>query len=254
MPVAIQFRRDNAATWLTANPILLEGEIGVELDTKQFKIGDGASTWAELEYAQRGPRGYEIQYSWNGTQLGLKRADEASYTYANLKGEQGIQGIRGYDFQFTWDGTQLGVKTSNDAEYVYVNLKGEQGIQGIQGIQGPRGYDLQFIWDGTSLGVRTSDQLEYSYVNLKGEQGVQGPKGDQGPGNLNHTGAWVTATLYSENDIVKAVDSLFYRCTAEHMSGGTTEPGEGESWESSWELFGGGGGGGGDFLVMQVFS
>ena len=43
---------DTKANWDTKADkfILLKGEIGIETDTKKFKIGDGTSTWAELDY------------------------------------------------------------------------------------------------------------------------------------------------------------------------------------------------------------
>lgn len=47
----LQFRRDTAANWTSANPTLEEGELGLELDTSQFKIGDGATAWTSLTYA-----------------------------------------------------------------------------------------------------------------------------------------------------------------------------------------------------------
>ena len=43
-------RKDTAAGWTAANPILLLGEIGYETDTKKFKIGDGATNWNSLDY------------------------------------------------------------------------------------------------------------------------------------------------------------------------------------------------------------
>mgnify|MGYP005948395569 CR=1 FL=1 len=45
-----QFRRDTSARWTEINPILLEGEIGVETDTKLRKMGDGTNTWNNLDY------------------------------------------------------------------------------------------------------------------------------------------------------------------------------------------------------------
>lgn len=39
-----------AQEWVSKNPILLAGELGVESDTEQLKIGDGIHTWKELEY------------------------------------------------------------------------------------------------------------------------------------------------------------------------------------------------------------
>ena len=43
-------RKDTAAGWTAANPILLLGEIGYETDTKKFKIGDGTTNWNSLSY------------------------------------------------------------------------------------------------------------------------------------------------------------------------------------------------------------
>ncbi len=47
----IQLRNDTAAKWAEINPVLLKGEIGIEIDTRQFKIGDGTETWSNLSYA-----------------------------------------------------------------------------------------------------------------------------------------------------------------------------------------------------------
>jgi hypothetical protein len=41
MAIRIQFRRDLAVNWTLNNPILLNGEIGIETDTLKFKIGNG---------------------------------------------------------------------------------------------------------------------------------------------------------------------------------------------------------------------
>lgn len=46
----VQFRRDTKARWAEVNPILAEGEIGLETDTNNIKMGDGVHTWNELEY------------------------------------------------------------------------------------------------------------------------------------------------------------------------------------------------------------
>lgn len=46
----ILLRNDTATAWTTANPVLLRGEIGIEIDTNKFKIGDGTKTWSALSY------------------------------------------------------------------------------------------------------------------------------------------------------------------------------------------------------------
>ena len=47
----IQLRRDTAANWVSNNPILLSGELGIETDTLKFKIGNGSRWNATTSYA-----------------------------------------------------------------------------------------------------------------------------------------------------------------------------------------------------------
>lgn len=46
----IQLRHDTANNWSAINPILLEGEVGLELDTGKQKVGDGVTAWNNLDY------------------------------------------------------------------------------------------------------------------------------------------------------------------------------------------------------------
>lgn len=46
----IQLRRGGAQEWANANPTLAQGELGIELDTGRFKIGDGVTPWNSLRY------------------------------------------------------------------------------------------------------------------------------------------------------------------------------------------------------------
>ena len=46
----IQLRNDTAANWATLNPVMLKGEIGIEIDTRKIKIGDGIASWENLKY------------------------------------------------------------------------------------------------------------------------------------------------------------------------------------------------------------
>jgi hypothetical protein len=48
--VRIQLRRDTAANWSSVNPILGNGEMGVETDTLKIKVGNGTSTWSARPY------------------------------------------------------------------------------------------------------------------------------------------------------------------------------------------------------------
>lgn len=52
MPIKLQIRRGTASAWSSASPspTLLAGEIGLESDTGNVKVGTGALTWANLGY------------------------------------------------------------------------------------------------------------------------------------------------------------------------------------------------------------
>ena len=60
----IQIRRDTASRWATANPILADGEMGLEKDNSniKIKIGDGIHPWNELKYISSGEFIINIDY------------------------------------------------------------------------------------------------------------------------------------------------------------------------------------------------
>lgn len=104
-------------------------------------------------------------------------AEGGSEGEPGLPGKDGQDGI---GLQFTWNGTQLGIKREDETEYTFEDLEGERGPEGPKGEQGVQGDSLEFHWNGTSLGVRIEGQSQYQYVNLKGPKGDKGDKGDQG--------------------------------------------------------------------------
>lgn len=63
-------RRDTAANWTSANPVLAAGEIGVELATppnaQRIKVGDGATAWNALPYFSERPIPSAIGATFNG--------------------------------------------------------------------------------------------------------------------------------------------------------------------------------------------
>ena len=66
MTARVMTRRDTAANWTLNNPILRVGEEGLEMDTKQYKVGDGVTDWQNLPY-------------WN-SRPGVKTIATATYT------------------------------------------------------------------------------------------------------------------------------------------------------------------------------
>lgn len=53
----IQLRRGTAAQWTAANPVLAQGEPGIETNTGKQKFGDGVTAWNFLPYASKGDTG-----------------------------------------------------------------------------------------------------------------------------------------------------------------------------------------------------
>ena len=56
----IQLRRDTSANWSRVNPILEDGEPGLDITTNQIKYGDGSTDWDNLPYASGGGGGDSI--------------------------------------------------------------------------------------------------------------------------------------------------------------------------------------------------
>jgi hypothetical protein len=50
----IQIRRGTASQWASTNPILADGELGFETDTKKGKLGNGVTAWNSLPYSFTG--------------------------------------------------------------------------------------------------------------------------------------------------------------------------------------------------------
>lgn len=143
----IQLRRDVSTNWITVNPILADGEVGLEQDTNQFKIGNGVSTWSSLPYGGlRGEPGLSaytiaVENGFTGTE---------SQWLTSLIGPQGATGAMGPQGPIGETGP--------------TGPQGPQGLQGIQGIQGEIG-----------------PQGPAGLVGPQGETGPQGPQGAQGP-------------------------------------------------------------------------
>jgi hypothetical protein len=79
MAVRIQLRRDTAANWVSSNPTLRAGEIGIETDTLKFKVGTGSTPWNSITaYANVVPG------DLNNTLNGYLETGDLSVTVAEL--------------------------------------------------------------------------------------------------------------------------------------------------------------------------
>lgn len=74
---AIQLKRGTASQWYDKNPVLKNGELGIETDTKKIKLGNGTNQWRSLAYVNVVPSdlantiGSYLEVSEKGTPGGL---------------------------------------------------------------------------------------------------------------------------------------------------------------------------------------
>lgn len=72
----IQIRRDTAANWTSADPILAAGEPGFETDTGKVKFGDGSTHWTSLAYISGGGGGGASPLTTKGDVWGFDTVDD----------------------------------------------------------------------------------------------------------------------------------------------------------------------------------
>lgn len=129
-------------------------EFAVEDGQNAYELWIGQGKEGDIEDFFEFYRGYSLDFTWRGTELGVKKSNEENYTFVDLRGQIGPNGR---NLEFTWFGTNLGVRLEGEAEYQFVNLIGQTGKS------------LEFIWRGTELGVRAEGETEYKFVDLVGQ-------------------------------------------------------------------------------------
>ena len=192
MAVKIQVRRGTATEWTAANPVLMEGELGVELDTGLWKVGNGLDEWNTLGYAY-GP-GLKGDTGDTGSQ-GNPGIDGATWHSGSADPATGLGAVN--DFYLNTTSADVFKKTGTTTWTLQGNIRGEQGIQGAKGVPGEDGA----VWyngiiapaSGTGavgdyyLDTVTGDVYEKTGAttwtlsgNIRGPQGEQGIQGATG--------------------------------------------------------------------------
>lgn len=150
MATRVQFRRGLAANWTSANPTLAQGEMGIELDTDLFKIGDGLTAWNDLGHGGlQGPQGTSINV------IGSVENEADLPASANQNDAYIVQSNGDL---YIWD-------VITDMWDNVGQIVGPEGPQGIQGVKGDTGE-----------------------TGATGSQGIQGETGPQGQGETGQQG------------------------------------------------------------------
>ena len=62
MSKVIQHVRGNMLDWFNYNPVLSNGELGIESDTNRIKVGNGIDGWNNLTYITDKHFSFLLQY------------------------------------------------------------------------------------------------------------------------------------------------------------------------------------------------
>lgn len=120
----IRPRRGTVTQWATVNPILAEGEIGIEFPNTgvgtgkvKIKFGDGSTRWNSLPYAVEMVDESTVRYNETNDTIELKAGNEwIEWKNAGLQGEYIIRdGVLNSDYTFSayYDTTMSVVQESD---------------------------------------------------------------------------------------------------------------------------------------------
>jgi len=125
--IQLEFRRDISSNWTSQNPVLASGEIGINTDTYQFKIGNGTQVWTLLPYAgivgPTGPLGPSLGGTGDTGPTGYR--GPTGNTGPTGRSPTGVTGPTGYT-GFTGATGPTGLAAT--------------GYTGATGVTGPTGY------------------------------------------------------------------------------------------------------------------
>jgi len=162
--IQLQFRRDTSTNWTSANPLLASGEMGIELDTRKFKIGDGCLNWNNLPYGGlQGPPGPAGGGGGGGGVTSIVAGTNVTITPSNGLGAVTINasgGGGGGGVTSIVAGTGVSITPSNGLGAVTINASGGGGTY-----QGPYIIKISTL---TSTSIGTLVSATYNGTPLTG--------------------------------------------------------------------------------------
>ena len=163
-------RRDTPENWTARNPVLADGEIGIERDVPttyfKMKIGDGSTPWNDLDYfggeggtvSMRVDSGY-IQYSnddgdtWNNL---IAVADLEGPP--GPEGDPGPAGDDGREVELQAGATHIQWRYVGDPTWTdLIAIEDIEGPPGDPGAQGPPGGPTEVISTSGNITLNAND-------------------------------------------------------------------------------------------------
>lgn len=117
----VQTKRDTSANWAYVNPVLLPGEIGIDITVLNFKVGDGATAWSSLPYyieSNAAPDAHTIVAGVTNTPLTIPYTSATAPRYIAVKTSDGS-----YDWTLfvQWTGTGFTISQPDDGAGHFVD-------------------------------------------------------------------------------------------------------------------------------------
>ena len=170
--ITFQLRRDTAANWAFFNPILLNGELGIETDTYWFKIGDGTRQWNSITT-------YNGLYGPSGT---TGPTGQGGVGDTGPTGRTGGTGNRGAT------GSSVTGITGSTGPTGTTGFTGSTGPGGTTGNTGPTGPIGAFTGPTGIRGPQQTGPQGPIGISSTGPIGPTGAIGPIGPTGFVHTG------------------------------------------------------------------
>jgi hypothetical protein len=176
--IVFQLRRDTSANWTFYNPTLLNGEMGINTDTYQFKLGNGTSPWSALPYnglyGRDGPTGPTgtVGTGYTGATGPIGGTGQTGYTGPSRTGLTGAIGPTGR-----------------------TGPTGSRGPAGDTGSIGPTGSTGTRTGPTGSTGIAGTGFTGPAGPSRTGPTGPIGNTGPVGPTGFTYTGPQGPATV-----------------------------------------------------------
>jgi len=164
--IQLQFRRDLSSNWISNNPTLAPGELGIETDTNLFKIGSGVD-WVGTTYG--GLQGVTGDTGATGTILFAGAWDiNATYNQNDLVSDNGSM----YYWLSSTSGNSASSPSTDLISWGTISLPGPTGAAGETGATGETGPTGTFEFSGVGGeilfydgGVTGNSKLTWDNVN-----------------------------------------------------------------------------------------
>lgn len=132
VPIRVRHKRMPASEWARSDFVLYDGELGIESDTGNVKVGNGNDQFSDLQYltGPKGDRGERGETGPRGADGVMRFEALTSEQRESLRGPQGLTGPQG----------PMG-QTGPQGNTGPAGPRGPEGPRGPRGEIGPRGAD-----------------------------------------------------------------------------------------------------------------